>query len=161
MKFLPIITPLLLASAVCVQAAETNRIAEVAAEEGRSWIAAPLVVMNPAFGNGGGAVGMYFFRPDPTDTVSPASTAGLVGLYSDTDSYFAGLFAKAFLKEDLWRVAGGAVNGRINNEFEISGFNQTVEFSTLVNAAFTRIDRCMIGNWLYGSCRMINATAVP
>lgn len=151
MRAVQAIAYLFIALVISSLGAETNRVDETAGEdEERSWIAAPLVVMNPAFGNGGGAVGLYFFRPDPADTVSPESTAGLVGLYSDTDSYFAGLFAKAFLKEDLWRVAGGAVNGKINNEFEIAGFNQTVEFSTLVNAVFTRIDRRIAGNYFLG-----------
>lgn len=93
---------------------------------------------------------MYFFRPDPNDLVSPASTVSLVGLYSDTDSHFVGLFAKTFLKEDLWRVAAGAVNGTINNEFEIEGFNQNVEFANLVNAVFTRVDRRISGNYFIG-----------
>lgn len=144
---------LLLARGVFAAEAETNQVALAEeAEEPRSrpWIAAPLVYSNPAFGNGFGGVGMYFFRPDPFDTVSPASMVSLVGLYSDTDSYFAGLFAKAFLKEDLWRVAGGGVNGKINNEFEIEGFNQNVEFTTLVNAVFTRIDRRIAGNYFLG-----------
>lgn len=151
MKLLQHIALPLLAGCIAAHATGTNRVDGVEPEEEeRSWVAAPLVVMNPAFGNGGGAVGLYFFRPDPADTVSPASTVGLVGLYSDTDSYFAGLFAKAFLKEDLWRVAGGAVNGKINNEFEIDGFNETVEFSTLVNAVFVRLDRRIAGNWFLG-----------
>lgn len=140
---------MLVLSPVASHGMETTKI-DAAEGDGKDWIAAPLFVANPAFGNGFGAVGMSFFRPDPADAVSPASTLGLVGLYSDTDSYFAGLFAKTFLKEDLWRVAGGAVNGRINNAFEIEGISQTVEFSTLVNALFTRIDRRMSGNWFLG-----------
>ncbi|MDF7822706.1 BamA/TamA family outer membrane protein [Pontiellaceae bacterium B12227] len=131
--------------------AETNQADEVETERGSPWLAAPLVVMNPAFGNGFGAVGLYFFKPDPTDTVSPASTLGLVGLYSDTDSHFAGLFSQIYLKEDLWRVAAGAINGKINNEFNVEGFSRTVEFSTKVNAVFTRIDRRIAGNYFLGT----------
>ena len=157
MKIQSLFYMLLFLSSLSVQGMETNQVNTVEeleqTEENkeRSWMLAPLVVMNPAFGNGFGAVGMYFFNPDPEDTVSPASSVGLTGLYSDTDSHFVGAFGKTFLKQDRWRVAAGMVNGKINNQFDIPNFNQTVEFSTKVNAVFTRVDRRVSGNYFVGA----------
>jgi len=152
MKFYQSLTIFWFVLSVSVQGMETNLIDEVEDEEmGRPWMISPLFVMNPAFGNGLGAVGMYFFQPDANDSVSPASTVGISGLYSDTDSHFVGLFAKMFLKEDHWRVAGGLVNGKINNEFDIDGFNQTVEFASSVSAVFARADRRMTDNFFLGA----------
>lgn len=51
-----------------------------------SFVAVPLPNSNPTLGTGLGAVGLLFFRPSKTDTVSPSSTAGLGGIYFDTGS---------------------------------------------------------------------------
>jgi hypothetical protein len=147
MKMKPLVA---LAFAPMFLLAETNLVDTAKEEDGRSFLVAPLVTANPAFGNGGGVVGMHFFKTDPSDTVSPASAITGVGMYSDTDSYFAGLFARSYLKQDTWRIAGGYANGRINNAFDIPTLGQTVEFSTYINALFTRIDRRVKGNYFMG-----------
>lgn len=75
---------------------------------------APTVVTNPAFGNGGGLVGMHFFNPDEaSDKVSPNSQVDLAGMYSDTDGCFGGLFAKTFWDRDTWRLTGGIAAGQV------------------------------------------------
>ena len=103
-------------------------------EQERNIVGAPLFVSTPAFGTGIGGVGIYLYDVDEDDEVSPKSAASLVGMYSNTDSYFAGFFTQAFFDEDTWRAAGGLVTGKINNEFDIEGYGD-IRFATRLRAA--------------------------
>ncbi|MEN7973148.1 MAG: hypothetical protein ABFR47_04865, partial [Verrucomicrobiota bacterium] len=142
---------ILLALALLPVWATANGGTSAAPKKDRPWIIAPMITSSPAFGNGGGAVGMYFFKPDKGDTSSPASSITGMGLYSDTDSYFAGLFARTFWREDSWRINAGTVGVEINNEFDITGFADEVRFTTTTAALFTRIDRRLFGNFFFGA----------
>jgi hypothetical protein len=129
--------------------AETNSTDTVQTKRERPWLVAPMVVSNPSFGSGGGLMGMYFFNSEKGATKNPASSISALGLYSDTDSYFLGLFAKTFLKQDTWRVTAGSGNPRINNDFNVDGLGD-VKFTSTVNALFLRVDRRIYGNWFLG-----------
>jgi outer membrane protein assembly factor BamA len=95
---------------------------------------APMFVSNPAFGDGFGATGLYFYRPQPEDAVSPQSAAGGFGLYSDTDSYFTGLFNQMYLNEDTWRLVMGGVDGRINHDLDMPVL-ESVRFESKIGVA--------------------------
>lgn len=43
--------------------------------------AVPLIINNPALKTGFGAMGMYFFKFDKNDSISPPATINLSGLY--------------------------------------------------------------------------------
>ena len=127
-------------------------------EKPKQFVVAPMVTSNPAFGNGAGLVGIYFFRPDPEDTVSPASTVSVIGMYSDTESYLAGVFAQAFLDHDQLRATGGVVTGRINNEYNVTGFPEEIDFSNQLIGFLGRVDKRIKGDFFLGvrSSYMIN-----
>lgn len=122
---------------------------EQSTQDGKRLVVAPMVLSNPSFGSGGGVVGMYFYRPSPEDTVSPPSHVSAMGVYSDTSSYFAGLFNQSYLREDHWRLRMGVVNGRINNELDIPDIG-TAKFSTDISGLFARPERRVIGDWFLG-----------
>lgn len=115
----------------------------------RQFVAAPLIFSAPAFGNGLGAMAMYFYRPDAAGEKSPPSTVTMVGAYSDTDSYFFGLFNQNHLRDDHWRPRVGYANGKINNNFDIPVLGD-VRFSTDINAVFGRLDWRWRGNTFLG-----------
>ena len=115
----------------------------------RQFVAAPLIFSSPAFGNGLGAMAMYFYKPDAAGEKSPPSTVTMVGAYSDTDSYFLGIFNQNHLRDDHWRPRVGYANGRINNNFDIPVLGD-VRFSSDVNALFGRLDWRWRGNTFLG-----------
>lgn len=124
-------------------------------EKGKSsFVVAPTVTSSPGFGNGLGAVGLYFFRPDTSDTVSPNSLLTLVGLYSDTDSYFTGAFLPLYLAEDRWRVTPGAVRGRTRSELEV-GLPEAARFDTDFRGGFLKALRQVTGDWYAGGQIML------
>src|SRR6186713_3029901 len=110
-----------------VFAQEPEKPAEKPAEEPQAeakespFVIAPLVTSSPGFGSGVGVMSMFFYRPDETDKVSPNSSLMGVGAYSDTDSYFFGLFNKLYLDEDHWRVDGGLMGARIRSDLTVEG----------------------------------------
>lgn len=130
--------------------AETNTTESVAeTKKKKSWLVAPLVVASPSFGNGGGAMGMYFFNTEKGSTNNPASSIAAMGLYSDTDSYFLGLFAQTYWKQDTWRVNLGTANPRVKNDFNVEGLGN-VKFTTTASILFARVDRRVYGDWFLG-----------
>jgi outer membrane protein assembly factor BamA len=118
-------------------------------EKEKNFVVAPLVLSNPSFGNGGGLIGMYFYRLSPADTVSPPSFISVAGAYSDTESYFIGAYNYNFLNEDTWRLALGAGGGRLNNELDVPKI-PTAKFSTDIVGAYARSDWRVKGNWFLG-----------
>jgi len=122
---------------------------EQAAHRESQFVAAPMFVSNPAFGNGFGATGIYFYKPQPEDKISPSSAVSLFGLYSDTDSYFVGLFNRMFLNEDQWRIKIGLVTGRINHDLDVPDFGD-VEFESNIEVAGGGIERRVFGNYFVG-----------
>lgn len=122
---------------------------EEAAKKERPYVIAPMLVSSPSFGNGGGLTALYFYRPTADDDVSPPSTITAMGLYSDTGSYFAGLFNKMHLKEDRLRLTMGLAGGRLKNEYEIPELG-TVTFSTHVKMVFARSEWGVGKNWFIG-----------
>lgn len=143
--------PILLSLFVCSTSLATATNTTEQAEEKRSWLVAPLVVANPSFGNGGGAIGMFFFDTDKGNTNNPASAVSAVGMYSDTDSYFLGLFGQTFWNEDSWRVTAGIAHPKVNNEFNIDGFADEIRFTTTVLACFGRFDKRVHGDLFLGA----------
>lgn len=89
--------------------------------EGNGWkknlAAAPIVISNPNIGSGLGAAGMYFFDIDGHREGSPRSSAQVVGAYTNTDSYFGGLFGSLHLGGDRVRATTGIFHANINNEY--------------------------------------------
>jgi hypothetical protein len=134
----------------CHSYAETNSTDIAETKKEKSWLVAPMVVANPAFGNGGGVMGMYFFNTEKGSTNNPASSIAAMGLYSDTDSYFLGLFAQTFWNQDTWRVTAGSANPRIKNDFNVVEGVANVKFTTTVSVLFARVDRRVYGDWFLG-----------
>lgn len=130
--------------------ADTNSTDTVDTKDDKSWLVAPVVVANPSFGNGGGAIGMYFFNTEKDSTNNPASSIAAVGMYSDTDSYFLGLFGQTFWKQDTWRVTAGMAHPSVKNEFNINAVLDNVKFTTTMAGLFTRVDRRVYGDWFIG-----------
>ena len=97
------------------------------------FVAVPLVVFNPNFGNGGGISGMALFDMDPDDDELQASSISVAGLYSDRRSGILGLGGSFFPNRD-YRVMAGMVTGTIKGELDIDGLSDTAKVSTELSA---------------------------
>jgi hypothetical protein len=97
------------------------------------FIATPLVMSDPNFGNGVGAMTMVLFDMDPENDDLQASSVGGTGVYSDRGSYFIGLGGIFYPNDDfIFKTVVG--NGDIKSELDVDHFDETVETSTGVNA---------------------------
>lgn len=114
------------------------------------FVAAPLVMFNPNFGNGGGAMGMALFDMDPDDDDLQASALSLTGLYSDRKSHVVG-FGGSFFPNQDYRYKAGVGNGRIKGELDIDGFPETAKISTEFNAVFLEGQYCFADNFFAGA----------
>ena len=115
----------------------------------KNYVIAPMVLSNPNIGTGGGLTALYFYSPDPDDRVSPPSSVGVTGLYTDTDSYFVALLNQTCFRQDTWRLAAGVPYGRIENELDIAGIGD-VQFASVVKGVFSRLQRRVHGNFFGG-----------
>jgi hypothetical protein len=77
---------------------------------------APIPMVNPSIGNGGGAAVLYA-RKLGTDEKIPASTFGAAGFYTENGSWMFGGGVRLYLAHDRYRILGGAGGGIFNYNF--------------------------------------------
>jgi hypothetical protein len=78
------------------------------------WLLTPLLSSSPKMGTAAKLMGAYVTKFDP---VSPASMAGVMVQYSNTDSAMAAAFFRGFLLEDRLRLNSMFISGRIHNSY--------------------------------------------
>jgi len=69
-------------------------------------VVAPIPIVNPTFGTGLAALGMYLYQLD--EGSQPSFTAAGAA-YTDSESYGFGIAQVAHFKDDAWKIKGGAV----------------------------------------------------
>ena len=79
--------------------------------------AIPIINYNRTQGIYLGATISAFYTVNKKDTISPASSTGLVGLYTQEKSWAFGVMQQFYLKEDTWRVRAIAFRGNVNFQF--------------------------------------------
>lgn len=112
-------------------------------ESSRTFVAVPLINNNPAMKTGFGGMGMYFFKFNQEDKLSPPSVANLVGLYSTNKSYFFFPMAKLYWGENKHRATLITGTLRVNNNFDYdyNGDDINLVFSELryfITAEYSR-----------------------
>ena len=150
--------------------------AEEAAEEteekddGGNWLAIPLIITEPAIGEGLGA-GVIYFHDTPDDKPSvvsgrslaktgrkqnpPPTATGMFGFYTNNDTYMLGLGHARTFKEDTWRMTAAAAAARINATYYLGDL--PFRFGMEGAAVFGSVKRRIGGsNWFVG----LSASAV-
>ncbi len=77
-------------------------------------VAVPIPVSNPTVGTGLQAVLMYLHPKRLDDSRSPNANSGLAGMYTDTNSWLAGIFHDNYWAEDKYRFTGFLGWGEFN-----------------------------------------------
>lgn len=112
------------------------------------WLLTPTVSSDPKLGTTLGAVGGYTFN---MDAVSRPSTAMAFGTYSDTDSWFAGLFGDVHWGEGIHQFTAGLMQGTIRNDYEdFLGTGLEAKTTDDLEALFLRYNHRLSGNWYLG-----------
>jgi hypothetical protein len=142
------------------QKTEPAQSGQTAAAEKRGELAvAPIPVIDPTIGNGLAVVGMYAYRLQAEDKVSPPSVFGAGGFRTSNGSWAFGGGAKLYLKRDRFRILGGGATARLNYNFygvgnEIGGQDNVIPITQsggglLVGAQVRVLERFFIGSRYY------------
>lgn len=82
--------------------------------------ATPIISYNKSFRTQIGLMANAYYNVNRKDTISPVSMVGIMGSYFMNGTYFGGVFAKNYFKEDKWRTYALFFTGN-------------VEFQTYIN----------------------------
>lgn len=120
----------------------------------KTFLTLPLIINNPAFQTGFGAVPMYFFKFDRDDELSPPSMASVVGLYSTNKSYVLLGMAKLFWDRDKNRANVAFGPTRVNYDFAYqtdAGQDIRLVYSEQRNFILLEYSRKIVGDFYLGA----------
>lgn len=126
----------------------TQTAAKPESETQSPWLLTPTLSSDPKLGTSLGFLSAYVKH---IDEASPASTFGLTGSYSSTDSTVLALFAKTYFSEDKHRINAAIVAGEINNDFsDFLGSGLPVQTTDDLRLAVLRYQMRVAKNWYLG-----------
>lgn len=83
-------------------------------DTGLDWLVAPIPISDPTIGSGLEAIGVILYK---LDEHSPSSNTAVGGLYTDTDTWVAGIAQTTYLKKDRYRANGIVAFYNLNIDF--------------------------------------------
>ena len=83
------------------------------------WLLAPIPVSSPAIGSGLEWAVARLFPFNKKDEISPPSSVGVAGIFTNNGSRAIAIGGRIYMKEDRYRVAAGIANASIN--FDVYG----------------------------------------
>jgi hypothetical protein len=86
-----------------------------------AFVVAPLPISSPAIGSGIIPVLAYIFPFSKKDKVSPPSTVGVAGLFTNNGSRGFAVGGQLFLKQNTYEITAGFVHGNVNYDIYGSG----------------------------------------
>lgn len=82
-----------------------------------SWLPVPIPVANPTVGTGLVGALLYLHPKTSSDPEAPSDMSGVGALYTDTESWFVGLFHNGYWLNDRLRFEGAGGTGNFNLKF--------------------------------------------
>ena len=126
----------------------TANAAEVVEDKESPWLLVPTISSDPKLGTAVGFMGAYIKK---FDEESPASMFGIAGSYSDTDSFFYGVFTRSYFDADKQRITAGIMKGKVNNSYEdFLGTGLPVSTTDDIGIAIFRYFHLYKNNWYLG-----------
>jgi hypothetical protein len=130
-----------------------------------NFLPVPIIVTEPAIGEGLGA-GLVYFHKKPSQTPKvtsgrslaetgrtqkpPPTATGVAGFYTNNDTYAFGIGHARTFKEDTWRMTAALANARINATYYLGDL--PFDFRMDGNAVFGNVKRRFgSSNWFIGS----------
>lgn len=96
---------------------EDARRGSIVVQKKANFIPVPIPVSNPTVGSGLQGVLLYLHPQRAGDTESPNATSGLVGMYTNTQSWLAGIFHDNYWANDKYRFTGFIGYGGFNLKY--------------------------------------------
>ena len=122
-------------------------------EKDFNFVPVPYINYSRSLGFAGGLIPMAMYKINKSDTISPASITGLMGMYTSNDTWFGMFFHRMYLKEDNWRIttAGGlaSVNFQFYLDLPIAG-GGFVDYNTQADFFFIEAQRRVHGKLYLG-----------
>lgn len=122
-----------------------------------TWLPVPIPVSNPTIGSGLQAALLYLHPKKAEDSEIPNATSGLIGMYTNTDSWVAGAFHDGNLKNDLYRFRLLAGTGEFNLDYFGIGSdsilqNNPIKYNLASDILYTQLLRRFPGatDWYFG-----------
>jgi len=110
----------------------------------------PYINYGRNYGGMFGVLPLAMYRLKKTDTISPYSITGGLGIYSTNKSYVISAFSVWYIDEDKWRIKFALGTGNINSQFYMtSDINDFVDYSAANEFLFLEINRRIVKN-IYG-----------
>jgi hemolysin activation/secretion protein len=112
----------------------------------RSGLAAiPMINYNRTQGFVAGALVSYFYKINKKDTISPSSSTGLIGIYTEQKSYALLTYSQLYFAEDRWRVQAAIGTMDINFQFyyenPMTSVGNFYDYSTKANIISLQVQR--------------------
>ena len=118
----------------------------------------PYVDYNRAVGVTLGAIPMAMMNLSEKDTISPSSTVGLVGTYSENKTWFVMGFGVFYLDEDNWRIKAAGGYGDVNYQFYAANpIDQWFRYNTNADFLYVSVQKQIIPD-LYAGLGYIYTT---
>lgn len=114
---LPAISRAALEDDVMEQADRAHEIKSVVREKSGTWLPVPIPVSNPTIGTGLQAALLYLHPSNSDDPTVPGATSGIIGMYTDSESWLAGGFHDGNFNDDMYRYRITAGRGVFNLDF--------------------------------------------
>ncbi len=151
-NYLSLLFAFIIASSTLIKAQEQD-VDSLFDESTNTFTPVPLIINNPAMKTGFWAMGMFFFKIDKEDKLSPPSKLSLIGLYSTNKSYVAAFTGERFWDKDLNRAnfAIGAVGVNNNFLYDIDGNDVRLVFTENRKFVTFGYSRKLIGELYLGA----------
>jgi outer membrane protein assembly factor BamA len=116
--------------------------------------AIPMINYNRTQGVVAGAFVSGFYKINKKDTISPSSSTGLMGMYTQEKSHMLFAFSRFYFAEDRWRITAAAGTMDINFQFyledpALSGGN-FYDYSTKMNLVVLQLQRNIFKRLYFG-----------
>jgi len=117
-----------------------------ATKKQRSGIAAiPMLNYNRTQGIVVGALVSKYYKINKKDTISPSSSTGVTGIYTEEKSYALLVYSQLFFADDRWRVLAAAGTMDINFQFYLenpaSSVGDFYDYSSKANFVMLQVQR--------------------
>lgn len=123
----------------------------------RRFVPVPIPIANPTVGAGLAVVGMYLHPRKPEDSDLPTSISGVLGMYTNSESWVTGVFHEGYYGQDRYRVRGLLGYGEFNLKFYGIGDDSKLRDNPLDYEAKTfallprLLFRLPVKNWFLGA----------
>lgn len=82
-----------------------------------TWLPVPIPVSNPTIGSGLQAALLYLHPKENAESDAPNATSGIMGMYTNTETWLAGAFHDGNLRNDLYRYRIMVGTGEFNLDY--------------------------------------------